>query len=241
MGSDKLILVVEDDSTTRLAMKTLLEAAGYRVACASNGREALDHLRRAEPPWLILTDLSMPVMTGWQFRREQQQDPALSRIPVVVLSAEGDLPRIAAGLGVAGHLPKPVEFDGLLEAIRVLGEDLPTRLRDDRRWGRWPCPVPGQGGRRDGTRATCRRGGLGPDLALSVLDISRAGACLAVKAPLGKGQEVEVTLAGGGGQRPVRLLARVAWSAPAADGSRHVGLAFRTGLGDDDLRSLADC
>ena len=127
MGSDKLILVVEDDSTTRLAMKTLLEAAGYRVACAANGREALDHLRQAEPPFLILLDLAMPVMDGWQFRREQQEDPALAAIPVVVLSGEGDLPRAAASLGAAGYFPKPVEFGGLLEAIRVLGQEAPAR------------------------------------------------------------------------------------------------------------------
>jgi len=239
MGSDKLILVVEDDSTTRLALKTLLEAAGYRVACAANGREALDHLRRADLPWLILTDLSMPVMNGWQFRQEQQEDPALALIPVVVLSAEGDLPRTAALLGAAGHLTKPVEFDGLLEAIRVLGEDLPThRLRNDRRHGRWPCPVPGGGGGPGGTRTTCRKGAFGPDLAVSLLDISRTGARLAVTAPLERGQEVEVTL-GGGGQRPVRLTARVVWSAPAADGSHCVGLKFQKSLGYDYLFSVA--
>jgi CheY-like chemotaxis protein len=126
MGSDQHILLVEDDDATRDCLTILLEGVGYRVAGAANGREALDHLRQADPPLVILTDLSMPVMDGWRFRHEQQHDPALALIPVVVLSGEGDLPRVAARLGVAGHLPKPVEFTELLATIRVLAEEPPV-------------------------------------------------------------------------------------------------------------------
>ena len=120
------ILIIEDNATTREALTTLLEGVGYGVTGAANGREALDYLRQAEPPCVILLDLSMPVMSGWQFRREQRHDPALAPIPVVVLSGESDLPRIAASLGVAGHFPKPVEFGELLQTIRVLGEEPPA-------------------------------------------------------------------------------------------------------------------
>jgi len=126
MGPDHHILLVEDDAATREGLTILLEGVGYGVAGAANGREALDYLRQAKPPFVILTDLSMPVMDGWRFRHEQQEDPALALIPVVVLSGEGDLPRVAAGLGVAGHLPKPVEFTDLLATIRVLGEESPV-------------------------------------------------------------------------------------------------------------------
>ena len=84
------------------------------------------YLRQTEPPFVILLDLTMPVMNGWQFRQEQQQDPVLALIPVVVLSGESDLPRVAARLGVAGHFPKPVEFTELLATIRVLGEEPPV-------------------------------------------------------------------------------------------------------------------
>ena len=64
-----------------------LAILGYTVAMAADGREALDRLRRQWRPSLILLDLTMPVMNGWQFRAEQRLDPALSGIPVVVLSA----------------------------------------------------------------------------------------------------------------------------------------------------------
>ena len=121
MGANKHILVVEDNAAARGALAALLEAAGYAVACAANGREALDHLRGPHRPCLILLDLSMPVMDGWEFRDRQRRSPSLACIPVILVSAEGDLPRLASSLGVAGYFPKPVEADGLLRAIRVLG------------------------------------------------------------------------------------------------------------------------
>jgi CheY-like chemotaxis protein len=91
------------------------------VACAANGREALDHLGGPDRPCLILLDLSMPVMDGWEFLARQRRSPLLAHIPVILVSAEGDLPRLATSLGVAGYFPKPVEAGGLLRAIRVLG------------------------------------------------------------------------------------------------------------------------
>jgi CheY-like chemotaxis protein len=128
MATGPHILVVEDDAATCRSMQRLLEGAGYPVACAANGLEALDHLRRSGPPLVILLDLAMPVMSGWQFRREQRRDPALAPIPVIVVSGEADLPRAAASLGAA-HLPKPVEVDALLGAIRLLRESGPPALR----------------------------------------------------------------------------------------------------------------
>jgi CheY-like chemotaxis protein len=121
LGVNKHILVVEDNAAARDALAALLGAAGYSVACAANGREALDHLRGPHRPFLILLDLSMPVMDGWEFRARQRQSPSLASIPVILLSAEDDLPRLATSLGVASYFPKPVRPDGLLRAIRVLG------------------------------------------------------------------------------------------------------------------------
>src|SRR3982074_3818832 len=93
MGSarspNKNILVVEDDPDIRAALTQILSDDGYAVATAANGQEAIDHLRRTSPPALILLDLMMPVMDGWQFRSHQKQDPALKSIPVVIVTADG--------------------------------------------------------------------------------------------------------------------------------------------------------
>jgi CheY-like chemotaxis protein len=131
MRTHPLILVVEDDAAVRAAMAALLEGAGYRVACAANGRDALDYLRGARPPVLILLDLSMPVMDGWEFRRHQRHAPGLACIPVLLLSGESDLPEHAASLGAAGHFRKPVEFDRFLDTIRLLGEGRTPALAAD--------------------------------------------------------------------------------------------------------------
>jgi CheY-like chemotaxis protein len=85
------VLVAEDDTDVREAMLDRLETAGYRAVGVPNGMEALCWLREAESlPPLILLDLMMPIMDGWQFREQQLEDPALAGIPVVVLSAMHD-------------------------------------------------------------------------------------------------------------------------------------------------------
>jgi CheY-like chemotaxis protein len=118
MDTEHHILVVEDDVTTRDALTLVLESEGYRVAAAANGQEALDHLRKAGRPCIILLDLMMPVKDGWQFRTEQGRDPALSTIPVIVCSADGNVGQKAASLGAAGYLQKPVDFELLLQVVQ---------------------------------------------------------------------------------------------------------------------------
>jgi CheY-like chemotaxis protein len=118
MGPTKHILIVDDDAATRTAVTLVLEGTGYRVASASDGREALDCLERMEPPDLILLDLMMPRMDGWEFREHQWRSSALASIPVVILSAAGDVPLHAAALRAVGCLEKPVEFEKLLATIR---------------------------------------------------------------------------------------------------------------------------
>jgi CheY-like chemotaxis protein len=111
------ILIVEDDSDLRQALSEVLRDEGYSVAMAADGREALDRLRRDLRPSLILLDLTMPVMNGWQFRAEQRQDPALSAIPVVVLSAGEHLAEQMVPLGIDDYVPKPIELSHLLRTI----------------------------------------------------------------------------------------------------------------------------
>jgi CheY-like chemotaxis protein len=118
-GND--ILVVLDDDHTRNALTTLLEAAGYQVTAAAHGREALDRLSEGEHPSVILLNLWMPVMDGRTFRKHQVQSPSLASIPVLLLSAKGELAWTAASLEAAGYFPKPIEMEVLLEAIHSLG------------------------------------------------------------------------------------------------------------------------
>lgn len=110
------ILIVEDDADLREMMAQLLTLEGYRAETVANGRDALEYLHRGDPPDLILLDLMMPIMDGWEFRRRQREDPALANVPVVVLSAL-DQTR-AADLGGTAFLKKPLDFDRLLDLVR---------------------------------------------------------------------------------------------------------------------------
>src|SRR6185503_13456436 len=83
--NDVSVLVVDDDVDTREMVEQLLTAANYSVVTASDGREALELLETIRPA-LILLDVQMPVMDGAEFRQQQRRDPALLRIPTVVIS-----------------------------------------------------------------------------------------------------------------------------------------------------------
>lgn len=112
------VLIVEDDRDTREMLGRFLELEGFEVQTAANGELALQVLQD-ERPSVIILDLMMPVMNGWQFRVAQQSDPNLSQIPVVVVTAAGvreDIPAINAD----GWLSKPVDFDRLLATIGPL-------------------------------------------------------------------------------------------------------------------------
>jgi CheY-like chemotaxis protein len=114
-GPTKTILIVEDDESIREAMRLYLEVDGYAVKTAGDGKEALELLAREPAPQMILLDLMMPVMDGYEFLRVRKMDAALSRIPVVIVSAfSGELP----GVNVQGMVGKPVDFDRLRELMR---------------------------------------------------------------------------------------------------------------------------
>jgi CheY-like chemotaxis protein len=110
------VLIVEDDADLREMMAQLLSLEGFHTAAVANGREALEYLQKSESPEVILLDLMMPVMDGWEFRRHQQADPVLSRVPVIVLSAL-DQSRTAS-VEAAAFLKKPLDFDRLLDLVR---------------------------------------------------------------------------------------------------------------------------
>jgi len=114
-----VLLVVEDEADARDAIATMLEDAGYEVLQAANGREALRQLGdRNGRCDLILLDLMMPVMNGWDFRRKQKETPAFAATPVVLMSAGAHLAIVRAELNAAGHITKPVELSDLLDAVR---------------------------------------------------------------------------------------------------------------------------
>jgi CheY-like chemotaxis protein len=112
------VLVVEDDEAIRDTLADILQYEGYTVVTACDGREAMFRLRGGPPPALILLDLMMPRMNGWEFRAEQLQAAEIASIPVVILSGAHDGLRQATLLNATGFLPKPVEVLLLLELVR---------------------------------------------------------------------------------------------------------------------------
>jgi CheY-like chemotaxis protein len=112
------VLIVEDQPEIRSVITEILEDEGYAVASVTNGLEALTYLReQSDRPRLILLDLGMPVMTGWEFREEQQRDPTFAEIPVIIMSALPDLNGKAAALKATACLDKPIELETLLGVV----------------------------------------------------------------------------------------------------------------------------
>jgi CheY-like chemotaxis protein len=122
--SQPTILIVEDDADTRDMIGRFLELEGYAVETAANGRQALDRLDAGARACVILLDLMMPVMDGWEFRRIQVSHSTLSKIPVIVFSAAGRdrMSQIDAN----EYLSKPVDLDELLDRISRYCRPLPS-------------------------------------------------------------------------------------------------------------------
>jgi len=118
------ILLVEDHEDNRIVYSTILEHFGYRVLLAGDGAEGVRMARESSPD-LVLMDVSIPVMDGWQATATLKADPATARIPVIALTAHAlpaDRER-AQEVGCDGYLAKPVEPRRVLEEVRrFLGE-----------------------------------------------------------------------------------------------------------------------
>ena len=112
-------MIVEDDPDTREMLERFLQLEGFEVRTAANGQLALQSLQADNASCVILLDLMMPVMDGWQFRQAQAKDPKLSGIPVVVVTAAGPRNEIP-GIEAVAWLSKPVDFDRLLATIAPL-------------------------------------------------------------------------------------------------------------------------
>jgi CheY-like chemotaxis protein len=115
---EPLLLLVDDDPAMRRMTEALLTAHGYHVIVAAHGRDAIQRLHERCPD-LIVLDLNMPVMDGWQFRREQRYLPDRSRaaVPVLLMTAEGDAPSHANALHAVGVITKPFDPDDLSDAV----------------------------------------------------------------------------------------------------------------------------
>lgn len=111
------VLIVDDDQDIRETMQIILRLDGYCVRTAADGADALAQLRSGVRPRLILLDLMMPRLNGFEFRAEQVADPELCAIPVIALTGAGNADAKAASLGIEG-LKKPVPLDTLLATVR---------------------------------------------------------------------------------------------------------------------------
>lgn len=115
--SRETIMIIEDDHDIRVGIRSLLEDEGFRVLTLTNGRSALDMLERAqELPCLIVLDLMLPVMDGWNFAERLRDRPRLAAIPIAIMSAYEDPPPPA---GVVGFLKKPVDTEALLQLVSI--------------------------------------------------------------------------------------------------------------------------
>ncbi len=108
------VLVVDDDQHIREALVEVLELEGFKPLVAENGQRGLE-LLRAEKPDVVLLDLMMPVMNGWEFRQIQVGDPLVADIPVVVMTAH-----IGGADGIDGvsFIKKPMEIEDLVDTIK---------------------------------------------------------------------------------------------------------------------------
>jgi CheY-like chemotaxis protein len=108
------VLVVDDDFDLRQIVREILQEEGYEVETAANGREALRRLQRSDPPRVVVLDLMMPVMDGWQLLAELQRDATLAKIPVVVITASK-----AGLLDGTRHelLTKPLDYFALVASV----------------------------------------------------------------------------------------------------------------------------
>jgi CheY-like chemotaxis protein len=123
------VLVVDDDESIREALSSILEDEGFNVRNASDGAEALRQLAVAPLPGLIILDLMMPVMSGWEFRAAQKADATLASIPVCVITAANIATK---PIDADQVIRKPFDYEKLLDIVRVYCTADPVHASDDR-------------------------------------------------------------------------------------------------------------
>ncbi|NBX93356.1 MAG: response regulator [Proteobacteria bacterium] len=113
----KTILVVEDEPDILFSVKTFLESEGYKVFTATNGNEALEVLNKFKLPHLILLDMKMPVMNGWEFLRTFH-NIYNHQAPVIIMTAAADAEQRAKEVQASSWIGKPFSFEDISEKIR---------------------------------------------------------------------------------------------------------------------------
>lgn len=132
-GHQCSVLVIEDEPELQDLLRFALEAEGYTVHVAPNGREALRHLHSTAQTCVIVLDLYLPVMSGQRFRAVQLRDRSLAWIPVIVMSGGVDAGREARALQAQSFVRKPVDVDELRAAVqRVVCSRAPDRVEQRR-------------------------------------------------------------------------------------------------------------
>jgi DNA-binding response OmpR family regulator len=119
--SPRRILVVDDDADIQILTRTVLERAGYEVVTASNGRQAIESMRDRAPD-LVLLDINMPEMNGWETLRLLRAERAFSSLPVVMFSVKGEIRDKVHAMqeGAMDYISKPFVVDDLLVRVRRL-------------------------------------------------------------------------------------------------------------------------
>lgn len=122
MPEDRSVMVVEDDPDVRDIVGSLLDAEGFRVLAARNGREALAALGGGPRPCVILLDLVMPEMDGWEFLQALRARPGFETLPVVVVTT---YPSIVPGANAL--IQKPFDFENLVATVARFCSGLEAR------------------------------------------------------------------------------------------------------------------
>jgi CheY-like chemotaxis protein len=114
-GND-VVVVIEDEEEARIFLSRILELEGFVVVGFANGRAALEYLQASPAPSLIILDIRMPEMDGFELRAALLRDPRLAKLPVIVVTALD--PAECANMAAVRFFRKPVDVDGLIAAVR---------------------------------------------------------------------------------------------------------------------------
>jgi CheY-like chemotaxis protein len=114
LGVRRGVLVVDDEGDIREILREALEWSGYAVSTANDGQEALEVLAKMEKPGVIYLDLMMPRMSGTEFMARKKDFAQLADVPVVIISADGEIEKKTAAIGADGFMKKPIDLDKLL-------------------------------------------------------------------------------------------------------------------------------
>ncbi|HJU29540.1 MAG TPA: response regulator [Candidatus Binataceae bacterium] len=115
-SKEDVILIVDDEDSTRSLLIGILELEGFNAIGFSNGVDALQYMAQSDPPCLIVLDLRMPLMDGWELRSALLKDQRLAKVPVVVVTAFD--PTAGASLSAVRVFRKPVDLEALLGVVR---------------------------------------------------------------------------------------------------------------------------